>query len=72
MITTATAPAMQERVARSRDQLTPSLAEDLRYLLGEAAVAIFNGDDPNNPVYRRLRAMQNRLDMAAMVREDVS
>lgn len=69
MITTATAPAMQERVARSRDQLTPLLAEDLLELLSEAALEILNNDIETNPVYRRLRDMQTRIDMAAMVVE---
>ncbi len=69
MITTATAPAMQERVARSRDQLTPELAEELLLLLSEAALEILNNDIDTNPVYRRLRAMQARIDMAAMLLE---
>lgn len=54
---------------RARDQLTPQLAEDLLALLSEAAVEILNNDIETNPVYRRLRAMQSRIDMAAMVVE---
>jgi hypothetical protein len=54
---------------RPRDQLTPHLAEDLLELLGEAATEILNNDIETNPVYRRLRAMQNRIETARMVVE---
>lgn len=70
MITTATSPAMQERIpAQPREQLSPQLAEDLLHLLSEAALEILNNDIETNPVYRRLRDMQTRIDMAAMVVE---
>ena len=42
------------------------LIEDIQELVSEAAVEIANLDSPENIVYRRLRAMQNRLQLAAV------
>jgi chromosome segregation ATPase len=40
----------------------PTIIDELAQLLSEAAVEIANLDDERNPVYRRLRAIEGRIE----------